>query len=174
MKILTVMDEGGSVSSTPVWCSCRWDGSSAYLLTSDQSQYPCDSGRAASRATPWQPDRWEAPRTYRRTRPEPRNRCSREAKQTEAIWRKRTQPRQRVHRPSTLRLAIGPPSPAVSPAQLILADLLQDMRGWVVGEVLHSVHGFVHGGDVFHRPLLFVLVVVQDVVDATQPCPGTK
>lgn len=30
---------------------------------------------------------------------------------------------------ATLRLSIGPPAPAVSPAQFILADLLQDMRG---------------------------------------------
>lgn len=75
---------------------------------------------------------------------------------------------------ATLRLTIVPPAPAVSPAQFILADLLQHMRGWVVWEVLHSVHGFVHGWDVFHRPLLFVLVMVQDVVDATQPCPRTK
>lgn len=72
------------------------------------------------------------------------------------------------------RFTIIPPALTVSPAQSILADLLQYMRGWVVWEVLHSVHGFVHCGDVFHRSLLFVLVMVQDVVDAAQSCQGTK
>lgn len=46
------------------------------------------------------------------------------------------------------------------------------MCGRVVREVLHSVHGFVHGGDVFDRSLLLVLVMVHDVVDATKTCSG--
>lgn len=97
MKVVAVMDEGHSSSCTPVWCSCRWDGSSVCLLTWGPSRYPCDSGWAASRATPLRADGWGALRTYRTTRPELWNRWSRESKRTEAVWRKITQPCRQVH-----------------------------------------------------------------------------
>lgn len=58
-----------------------------------------------------------------------------------------------------------------SPAQFVLAEILQYVCWGVVREVLHSVHGFVHGGDVFDCSHLLMLIMVHDVVHTTQTCP---
>lgn len=173
-NIVAILDEGPLVSCTPIWCICRWDGRSACLLTWGRWRCPCGSGRAAGRATPSGRDGWGALRICRMTRVAQCHRWSHEAKRMEAVWRRRNQLGHQVHTDvaGALRFTIIPPVLAVLPAHFVLAELLQHMRGWVICEVLHSIHGFVHCWDIFHPSLLFVLVMVQDVVDATQACPG--
>lgn len=61
-----------------------------------------------------------------------------------------------------------------SPAQFVLAELLQYVCWWVVWEVFRSVHGFVHRRDVFDRSLLLMFIMVYDVVHSTQTCPGNS
>lgn len=55
-------------------------------------------------------------------------------------------------------------------AQLVPAQLFQRVRRRIVREVFGPSHGLVHGGDVLDRPLPLVLVMVHDVVHATQTC----
>lgn len=62
---------------------------------------------------------------------EQRHRWTRGAKRIEAAWRKRNKLRQQVHTdvPGALRFTIIPPALTVLPVQLLLAELLQHVRG---------------------------------------------
>lgn len=54
------------------------------------------------------------------------------------------------------------------PLKFVLAELVKYVGWWVVWKVVHSIHGFVHSGDIFNCSLLFMLVMIHDVVHTTQ------